>query len=56
MFYFIKFLLDRKGTPLVIGIVGASFIIPFILFVFYMWNRQFKSTNGKALLKNIKFV
>nr|CAI5868444.1 unnamed protein product [Callosobruchus analis] len=33
-----KLFIRRKGTPLVIGIVGASFLIPFVLFSFYMWN------------------
>ncbi|KAL1497444.1 hypothetical protein ABEB36_008418 [Hypothenemus hampei] len=30
----------RKYPPIVIGIVGASFLIPFILFIFHMWNRK----------------
>uniref|UniRef100_A0AAR5PCC8 SEFIR domain-containing protein n=1 Tax=Dendroctonus ponderosae TaxID=77166 RepID=A0AAR5PCC8_DENPD len=30
----------RRYPPLVIGIVGASFLIPCILFMFHMWNRR----------------
>ncbi|KAJ8944433.1 hypothetical protein NQ318_002130 [Aromia moschata] len=41
-----KIYISRKGTPLVIGIVGASFIIPFVLFIFHMWNRRFKHQGG----------
>nr|CAH7720559.1 unnamed protein product [Callosobruchus chinensis] len=38
-----KLFIGRKGTPLVIGIVGASFLIPFVLFSFYMWNCRHKA-------------
>ncbi|CAG9773172.1 unnamed protein product [Ceutorhynchus assimilis] len=32
--------IKRKYPPLVIGIVGASFIIPFALFILHMWTRR----------------
>ncbi|CAG9862886.1 unnamed protein product [Phyllotreta striolata] len=35
--------ISRKGRPLVIGIVGASFLIPFILFMFYWWNYKYRN-------------
>ncbi|XP_030745206.1 uncharacterized protein LOC115874247 isoform X2 [Sitophilus oryzae] len=35
-----KIYIKRKYPPLVIGIVGASFMIPFILFLFHMWTRR----------------
>lgn len=35
-----KVYIRRKYPPLVIGIVGASFLIPFVLFIFHMWNRR----------------
>ncbi|KAJ8915101.1 hypothetical protein NQ315_000353 [Exocentrus adspersus] len=38
--------INKKGTPLVIGIVGASFLIPFVLFLFHMWNRRLKNSGG----------
>ncbi|XP_060522483.1 uncharacterized protein LOC132699657 [Cylas formicarius] len=33
----------RKYPPLVIGIVGASFLIPFVLFVIHVWTRRNRS-------------
>lgn len=43
---------DRKGTHLVIGIVGASFLIPFVLYIFYVWSCKYKYL-GKCLLLNL---
>ncbi|XP_066145197.1 uncharacterized protein [Euwallacea fornicatus] len=35
-----KVYIRRKYPPLVIGIVGASFLIPFVLFILHMWTRR----------------
>ncbi|XP_049821332.1 uncharacterized protein LOC109600525 isoform X2 [Aethina tumida] len=45
----------RRGTPLVIGIVGASFIIPFVLFVFHMISRKYKN-NRDFLMSQEKIL
>lgn len=36
--------LGRKGTPLVIGIVGASFLIPLVMYLFYIWSCKIRRT------------
>ncbi|CAH0564695.1 unnamed protein product [Brassicogethes aeneus] len=50
-----KVVVVRKGTPIVIGIVGASFIIPFVLFIFHFFNRKYKN-NDDLLLGTEKIV
>ncbi|XP_056643221.1 uncharacterized protein LOC130449434 [Diorhabda sublineata] len=45
----------RKGRPLVIGIVGASFLIPFVLFSFYLWNHKYRNHSG-LIVEPIKKV
>ncbi|KAG5898708.1 hypothetical protein JTB14_030656 [Gonioctena quinquepunctata] len=46
-----KLHISRKGTPLVIGIVGASFFIPFVLFIFYV--RHYRN-RSKGVPDNIE--
>ncbi|XP_072396055.1 uncharacterized protein [Diabrotica undecimpunctata] len=45
----------RKGRPLVIGIVGASFLIPFVLFSLYLWNHKYRN-QGELLNEPIQKV
>lgn len=47
--------ITRKGRPLVIGIVGASFLIPFVLFSFYLWNHKYRNQSG-LIVEPIKKV
>ncbi|KAF7284151.1 hypothetical protein GWI33_022508 [Rhynchophorus ferrugineus] len=51
-----KIYIRRKYPPLVIGIVGASFMIPFILFIFHMWTRRTQTQDEHDKAKDRLFI
>ncbi|XP_023019906.2 uncharacterized protein [Leptinotarsa decemlineata] len=49
-----KLHISRKGMPLAIGIVGASFLIPCVLFVFYI--RSYRNRSQGSLTETLQKI